>query len=174
MGRPDRAFSDLAPEAARKQSEVTFGKRTERWIYRAGSCVADVERMLGLPEDRLGRYLKATHGTQPRHLPASWLELLPPAVERLYLDERAAHHGCELRPVGDASGARALVDVVREATDVMRASAEAEADGVHTADEIERELREIRELERVLADRRAHLVDLQDALRPKVVRGGRR
>lgn len=174
MDRPDRSFSSgLVPEAARRQAEITLGPRLERLIYAAGSCVADVERFIGLAPDGLTRFLRPTHGTQPRYFRAAWLELLPPAVERLYLDERAAAHGCELRPVGDATAPHALVDLVRETTDVMRAAAEAEADGVHTADEIDRELREIGELERVTAARREHLRQLREALRPKVVRGRR-
>lgn len=152
MTLPARVFS-LVPEAFRKQTEAEFGARVERLIARAGVRVVDVARSLGLRDTKL---YAAFRGTE--HFRAAWLELLPPAVERLYLEERAAHHGCTLAPVGDAAGAGSRFHaLVVELGDVTRAAAEGEADGQLSVADCERELAEITQAKRALADREALL-----------------
>ncbi|AKF08862.1 hypothetical protein [Sandaracinus amylolyticus] len=152
MSIPEQPFS-LVPEAARKQAEITIGERIEALVHRSGTRVVDVARALGLRDNKL---YAAFRGTE--HFRLAWLELLPATVERLFIEERAAAHGLELRPVADEDAhPRSLHDVVVELGDVQRAASEGERDGHLSVDDIERELREWDDVERVRASRVAHL-----------------
>lgn len=146
----------LVPEqthrALRVSIEDAFGGRLRAWVARADAKPADVARLLGLRREDLYETFDAV-----RHFRAAWIELLPPAVERLYLEERAAAHGLELRQVADASHPRALPDVVRELSEVMTTAAVAEADGHISVEEAERELREWTDVDRVMGARVARL-----------------
>lgn len=153
MTLPDRTFS-LAPEAARKQSEVTFGERLEVLVHRAHAKPVDVARLLGFKKTT--KLYAAFRGVF--HFRAAWLECLPPAVERLYLDARAQHHAMRLAPIGDPeSPQRTFHALVRELGDVTRVASASEEDGTISVDEALAELREITEAETALADRKAYL-----------------
>lgn len=149
---PDQPFS-LVPEAARKQAERTFGARVQGLIVRAGVSVTDAARLLGTKRETLYKVFD-----DKRPMLAAWLELLPPAVERLYLAERAAHHGLELAPVAAADAPSVALHVmVGELTDVLRAAADAESDGEITVAEAETELAQWDDVLRIAPIRRAWL-----------------
>jgi hypothetical protein len=150
---PVRPLSDLVPAALRKQVESAFGTLLEKLIHRADAKVVDCERGLGIGDAKIYRYLRGD-----RHFPAAWLALLPPAVELLYLEERASHHAMTLAPVGDHEGdGRTLHTIVAELSDVIRAAAQGEADGHLSVADADQEEAEILEAQRALADRLAYL-----------------
>lgn len=148
---PDQPFS-LVPKALRKQVEATFGKRVQTWIARAGASVTDVAKLAGT---RREEFYEVFEGKL--HMRAAWLELLPPAVEQLFLAERAAHHGLELRPVTAAAETVHLHQMIGELTDVLRVAADAEADGHITVEEAQAELAAWEDVERIGAVRRNQL-----------------
>ncbi len=165
----DQPFS-LSPEAARKEAEVTFGERIESLVHRAGARVVDVERALGLGDAKIYRHFRGVENFR-----AAWIALLPPAVELLYLEERAQHHGRELAPIGDASSPSArLHAVVAELADVMRVASVSESDGNVSVEDAMAEREEIAEARKALADRDAHLVAVIAARGMRVVQGGGR
>lgn len=149
---PAQPFS-LVPEAARKQAERTFGARLQAFIAKAGVSVVDVARVVGTKRETFYKLFD-----DRRSMPASWLELLPPVVERLYLEERAAHHGLELTPVPSGSEAAvALHDLVGELSDVMRAAADAERDDHISVEEAQIEHDQWDDVLRIAPVRRAWL-----------------
>lgn len=136
----------------RVATEDAFGERLRALVARAGARPADVARLLGVRREDLYETFDVV-----KHFRAAWLELLPPAVEQLYLAERAAAHGLELRQAGDDAHPRALPDVVRELSEVMTTAAISEADGFLSVEEAERELREWADVDRVMVARTARL-----------------
>jgi len=121
--------------------------------------VAATAAAIGIDRGRLSKALSGDH------VQARWLEALPAAVERLYLDERAQAHGCEMRPVGDAQGNARVSDVVQSLGAVL-VSLTLNGD----VDAVARELEANVAADAVLADRRAHLRAVIAARGP--VRGG--
>lgn len=131
-------YDEAERRVERVKREVGFGKRLQQLVARSGVPVTRVASALGKGR---GDVYELFRGES--HLRAACLEMLPAAVELLYLAERAAHHGRELRVAGDAEDAsapRSLLDIVNALTGAMRAAAEGEADNALTPDEIEREL----------------------------------
>lgn len=147
------------PRLARVATEDGFGARVRGWISASGARFVDVAASLGMRREDLYEVMDGA-----KHARAAWLELLPPAVEILYLRERAAHHALDLRPVADASSPHARMHaVVSELSDVVRCAATSEADGFVSVEEATDELREIEEAERALSARKAHLLTVVDA-----------
>ena len=138
--------------SARVGVEDAFGERLRALVARAGARPVDVARFLGVRREDLYEVFDGL-----KHARAAWLELLPPAVERLYLEERAAVHGLELREVADRSSPRDLGVIARELGDVLTAAAIAESDGHISVEEAERELAEWGDVDRVMSARRAQL-----------------
>lgn len=127
---------DATPREARVRAEEQFGEYLRELIARAGVKFTDAARLLGVRREDLYEILDGS-----KHARAAWLALLPPAVELLYLEERAAHHGRELRLVeGEDSAPHTLHAVVLALGDTLRAAAEGESDGSLSPDEIAREL----------------------------------
>ena len=160
-GSAPRNSSSMTPRAARAQAEDTFGERLRGWIARSGAAFSDVGRVIGVPRNRLYETLD---GDRPFH--AAWVELLPPAVLRLLLEELAAGIGERLVPVGelDLDGHddhQQLAELIHEATDVIRVGANGQADGYLSVEDCDLELEEITDLEAVLARRRARLVQVR-------------
>lgn len=150
------------PRAARTQSEDTFGTRLRGWIVRSGATFTDVARMLAIRRERLYDILE---GHRPFN--GAWLPLLPPAVLRVALEDLAGGIGEQLSPRPELNcdrqdDRRQLADLVREAGDVLRVAAESQADGYLAVNECDEELREIQQLERVLAARKARLHQVRD------------
>lgn len=149
---PEQPFT-LVASAAREQAERTFGERLRMLVAKAGARPVDVSGLLALKRQHLYKIFD-----DKRPMLAAWLELLPPAVELLYLAERAAHHAMELRPVSPATAPHVyLPQLVGELTDVMRAAADAEDDGHFSVEEAERELAQWDDIERIAPIRRAFL-----------------
>ncbi len=149
------------PRAARAQAEDTFGERLRAWIVRSGATFADVARALGIRRERL-------YDVMDGHRPFSgaWLPLLPPAVLRVALEDLAAPIGERLAPVAELDleqhdDRRQLAELIHEATDVIRVGSEGQADGHLSVEDCDRELAEIEQLERVLAERKARLVQVR-------------
>lgn len=144
----------VPPERSRRvvrvEAEEAFGERLQRLISKAGLRVTAVAERMGL--DRTDLY---EHFAGRKHVRAAWLELVP-EVERLYLAERAAAHGCEVRVVS-SSARHSLTHVVRELSDVMSAAATGEADGFISVDEALREQSEWADVEQVMEARREYL-----------------
>ncbi len=163
----------LVPEqthrAHRVATEDAFGDRVRALVARAGAKPTDVARLLGLRREDLYEAFDTI-----KHFRAAWIELLPPAVELLYLAERAAAHGLELRQAGDDAHPRALPDVVRELSEVMTTAAISEADGHISVEEAERELREWADVDRVMVARTARLRTAIAQRGLSVVAGGAR
>lgn len=151
VGEQDISHDERA--VLRTRAEVGFGKRLRALIAQAGVDVTKVAAHLAKRRPDLYELFDGEG-----HFRAAWIELLPVPVQRLFLEERAAALGFELRPAGDAdSHPRALHDVVRELTDVVRVVCDNEADGGLDAQEIERELREWEDVDRVRWARVAYL-----------------
>lgn len=155
--------------ALRVSIEDAFGDRLRAFVARADAKPADVARLLGLRREDLYETFDAI-----KHFRAAWLELLPPAVERLYLEERAAVHGLELREVADRSSPRDLGVIARELGDVLTAAAIAESDGHISVEEAERELAEWGDVDRVMSARRAQLRRAVEQRGLSLVTGGAR
>lgn len=153
--------SEITPRVARVIAEEAFGENLRRWIAASGCKVTDVAALAGVKREDL---YEAMDGTI--HARAAWLALFPPPVELLYLAERAAAHGRELRLV-DADGPRTAADVVRELAQAMTAASSAEADGWIDVDEAHRELAEWADVERLLHARRELL---REAIRRRGLR----
>lgn len=134
----------------RVEAEETFGERLQALIAKSGLKVTAVAERMGLDRTDLYEYFAGR-----KHVRAAWLELVP-EVERLYLAERAAAHGCEVRVVS-SSAKHSLMHVVRELSDVMSAASTHEADGFISVDEAVRELAEWADVEGVMEARREHL-----------------
>lgn len=140
--------------ARRAELEDAFGAHVQVLIARSGSTPTQVADALGIDRPKLYECFDPIKG---RHFRAAWLAALPPAVEALYLEERAAALGMQLVAVADETTPRALGDVMRELGDVLAQTARAEADGFISPEEAEEGLREIDDAMRVLAARRALL-----------------
>jgi hypothetical protein len=81
-----------------------------------------------------------------------------PEVVQYVAAELAALVGMELRPVAhEDAHPRSLTDVIVELGDVLRAAAEGERDGVLSPDDIDRELAEWSDVDRVMSSRVAYL-----------------
>lgn len=149
---PEQPFT-LVASAAREQAERTFGERLRTWVARSGARPVDVAALLAVKRQHLYKVFD-----DRRPMLAAWLELLPPAVELLYLAERATHHGLELRSVTVESTPSVQLHVmVGELTDVLRVAADSESDGQITVEEAERELAQWDDVERIAPIRRAQL-----------------
>jgi hypothetical protein len=153
VGDQSVSASDTTPRVVRVAAEDAFGEQLRSMIASAGAKVTDVARVMGMRREDLYEIFDGQ-----KHMRAAWLSLLPPAVECLYLAARAAHHGMELRPVGDEDAhPRSLHDVITELSDVQRAACEGERDGELSVADIERELAEWRDVDNVMSSRVAHL-----------------
>lgn len=153
----EREISHDERAVLRTRVEVGFGKRLRALIAEAGAEVATVARHLAKRRPDLYEIFEGEG-----HFRAAWLELLPPAVEQLYLRERAAAHRMELRPAGDPEAhPRALVDVVTALTNGVRVAAEGEADGALDPQEIDRELAAWEQVDKVRWARVAYLKHLR-------------
>lgn len=149
---PEQPFT-LVASAAREQAERTFGERLRGWIAKAGARPVDVAALVAVKRQHLYKVFD-----DRRPMLAAWLELLPPAVELLYLAERAAHHGLELRSATATQHPSIPLHVlVGELTDVLRVAADSESDGQITVEEAERELAQWDDVERIAPVRRAQL-----------------
>ncbi len=163
-GVPERASSPIeerSPRVERVAAEDAWGERLRAWVARSGAKSTDVARCLGLKREDLYEVYDGV-----RHMRAAWLELLPPVVERLFLEERARAHGLELRQ-DEPQGPRAAADVVRELAEVMTIASQSDADGYIDVEEAEREEREWADVERVMGARRAQL---REAIRRRGLR----
>jgi hypothetical protein len=153
-GVPERTSSPIeerSPRVERVAAEDAWGERLRAWVARSGAKSTDVARGLGLKREDLYEVYDGV-----RHMRAAWLELLPPAVERLFLEERARAHGLELRQ-DEPRGSCTTADIVRELAEVMTVASQSDADGYIDVEEAEREEREWADLERVMTARRAQL-----------------
>lgn len=151
---PERTISteeERTPRLARVAAEESWGERLRAWVATSSAQHVDVARVLGIRREDLYEVYDGL-----RHMRAAWLELLPPVVERLFLEERARAHGLELRHV-DEHAPRAAADVVRELAEVMTVASMSEADGYIDVQEAERELAEWDDVDRVMSARRAKL-----------------
>jgi transcriptional regulator with XRE-family HTH domain len=128
------------------------GRRVRVIVERLGLTVDSVARHCGVARPKLSAALNGAS-----ELRADWLEAMPVAVVREYVTELAASIGLDVVPQGNATGARDLHTLVRESADVLRAATVSEADGHVDVNEATEELRELRELERAIADRKAWL-----------------
>lgn len=166
---PEQPFT-LVASAAREQSERTFGERLRTWVAKAGARPVDVASLVAVKRQHLYKVFD-----DRRPMLAAWLELLPPAVELLYLAERASHHGLELRAtVPDAKPSVPLHVLVGELTDVVRVAADSESDGHISVEEAERELAQWDDVFRVGSVRRAQLERARKARGAVVHLEGRR
>jgi hypothetical protein len=141
------------------------GRRVRIIIERLGVTVDSVARHCGIARPKLSAVLNGTG-----ELRADWLESMPPAVVREYVTELARSVELDVVPLGDASGAGDLHTLVREASDVMRVAALSESDGHISVAEAREELREIVDLERTLACRKARLNEIVESRGAAVMR----
>lgn len=167
----DSAVGDRAdsPRVARVAEEDAFGSLLRELIAKTGVKFVDVARHLAIRREDLYEVMDGS-----KHMRAAWLALLPPVVEIAYLQSRAAHHGYELAPVGDADSVHGRMhSVVAELSDVVRCAAVSEADGHLSLDEATEELRQIEEAERALSSRKALLRKAVESRGMRVVGGNR-
>lgn len=161
-----RVFS-ISPKAARQELQQTFGEQFERWVHAAGVRPTDLADSLGFERTHV---YKLFRGALPIH--ASWLWIMPPALLKVVLTDLAGSIGYELRPASgeelphDYDHALDGVAYLRELTDCLRVRAEHEADGRLSPHEIDVEIAEIEQAEKLLTRRKAFL------RRAKLERGG--
>jgi hypothetical protein len=142
-----------AAKRARVEAETTFGERLRALCAKAGARPTNVARLLGMRREDLYEVFDGF-----KHARAAWLELLPPAVEQLYLAARAAHHGLELRPIASEDAhPRALHDVVMTLSLASATAAEGESDGELSVAEIDAELARWERVDEVRSSRVPYL-----------------
>jgi hypothetical protein len=133
---------------ARVAAEEAFGGLLRNYIARSGVKFVDVAKSMAIPRNDLYETMDGI-----KHCRAAWLSLLPPAVERLYLADRAAVHGMELVPV--ASGETSFADAAPLILATLSSCAASEADGKLEVDECIADLAKIEALEAALAGMKA-------------------
>ncbi len=145
---PLPAFSEA--KLARHAAELGFGRRLGAWIHAAGAEVkATAEHSLGMSRNDLNDCIQGV-----KHFRAACLELLPPAVELLFLRERAAHHAMMLRPVANTE--ETFAEAVATFGTCLATLGASEADGYVDANEALRDLQAIEDLEQRLANVKSH------------------
>lgn len=149
MGSESPDQTSRSHKVLRVEREETFGARLRGWILRGEARFVDVADLLGVSRNDLSDALDGT-----KHFRASWIELLPPSVELLYLAERAAFHQMQLAPV--ASRAASIAEAVMQIGKVLAQCTESEADGYLSPDECQQDLAALRTLIRRLEEVAAH------------------
>ncbi len=147
MNAPAPAHESSA-KASRVEAEEAFGETLRAYIAKSGAKFVDVARGLGIQRVDLYEVMDSA-----KHMRAAWLPLLPPAVERLYLADRAAHHGMELKPV--ATGEASFSDAAPVILATLATCAASEADGRLEVDECIADLAKLEALEAVIAGMKA-------------------
>ena len=142
----------VPPRVARVSCEEAFGERLRDWITQSKVPFVEVARALGIQRSDLYEVMDGD-----KHAHAAWMECLPPAVERLFLAERAHEHGLELRDVSPPEKEATLTDIVFTLSGAMVAAAAGEADGVVTQAEAQAEFDQWWLVETMMKARKARL-----------------
>lgn len=145
-------LSSLDPKAARKQLESVIGARLRSWITTAEVSFTETARRLGMQRPELYDLMEGV-----RSFKLAWFPLLPAEVQRVALADLALAIGFELRPVADVPEGDCATEVIHELLDTIRAITATQADRRIDVREAHEELRELDELEELLAKRRAKL-----------------
>lgn len=164
-GTPDNL--SRSQKVVRVGLEESFGARLRGWILRGDAKFVDVARALGLTTNDLSDVLDGA-----KHSRAAWLELLPPAVELLYLAERAQHHALRLAPVATLEST--MAEAIAHFGAALTTCGQSEADGWVDAEEATRDLVALRALSRKVEELIRHRERALNERGLSVVAGGKR
>jgi hypothetical protein len=129
----------------RVAAELGFGDRLRKYVGRSELAVTHVAQHAGLKRER---FYDLFDGNE--HFRAAWLEMLPPAVELLYLSERAAAH--RMRIVAEVTNEASLYDVMLHVGEMIAACGEVERDGLIEAHEAAKVLPVLRRVQTRIAE----------------------